>query len=489
MLAEPAESSDPNARLKQRATVGMVFLGSRAILQNLVILVSNVYLARLLTPGDYGIFGILQFALSLFKLIGDTGLAAALVQKKEAPDDIELSTIFWFQLGLGACVCLASFAAVPLLPIFWKTLPPGAEWLLPGLSLSLLFTMARVVPFLVLERQVNFAWVGTLEFLGTVGFYGSAVFLALRGSGASALVWASVIQAGLVAIAANLVQRWRPLWVFSWKRIRGLLKFGFAFQGNNVVGFINSAVTPLLAGARLGKEAFGILQFAQNTAWFPSMPVGIVRRVYFPYLSRLQNDRPAFVAELETAVVLCALPCFFFMGLFLGGAPAIVSIIYGDKWLPAVPLIYAYSIGFSVTFYTWIASAAIEALGRAGRMFKIAVISTVTNWAATLIASLLGGSVLALGLAFQVHMIVTPIATFIAIRELVPEARTVSRTLRLLPAAGAVALIGRLCLPWIHGAGTLIGWLLLSAFVFSALVLLLDGGVRRLARAYVRKLL
>lgn len=489
MLPEADADADQKAHLKKRAKCSMALLGFRSVLQNLVILVSNVYLARLLTPGDYGVFGILQFALSLFKLIGDTGLAAALVQRKEAPDDVELSTIFWFQLGLGACVCLASFAAVPVLPVFWKTLPPGAEWLLPALSLSLLFTMARVVPILMLERQVSFGWVGTLEFIGTIGFYGSAVVLAFRGAGAAALVWASVIQAGVVALLANLVQPWRPSWVFSWTRIRGVLRFGFAFQGNNIVGFVNSAVTPLLAGARLGKEAFGVIQFAQNTAWFPSLPVGIVRRVYFPYLSRLQADRKAFVAELETSVVLCAAPCFLFTGLFLGGAPAIVSIIYGDKWLSAVPLIYIYSIGFCFTFYTWIASAAIEALGRAGRIFKIAVAATVANWIATLLVTLSGGSMLMFGLAFQVHLILAPAMTLLAIRELVPEARSVSRTLRLLPAGAACGMVGRATVPWVHGPWTLSGWVLVSATVFASLVLILDRGVRGLAHGYVRKII
>src|SRR5690606_40397546 len=121
---------------------------------------------------------------------------------------------------------------------------------------------------------------------------------------------------------------------------------GFAFQGSTGVGFATSALAPGLAGARPGKEALGIVTFAQGTAWFPTHAVGIVRRVYFPYLSRLQNDPVAFARELDRATLLCALPSCCFGALFVGGAERVVEIIYSAKWLPAVDPLYFYSVGF-----------------------------------------------------------------------------------------------------------------------------------------------
>src|SRR5690606_14559305 len=154
---------------------------------------------------------------------------------------------------------------------------------------------------------------------------------------------------------------WKPKFTYDHSRVKGLLKFGFAFQGNNVVGFVNSALTPVLVGAKLGKEALGIVNFAQGTAWFPTHPVGIVRRVYFPYLSRLQNDPVAFARELDRATLLCALPSCFFCALFVGGAERVVEIIYSAKWLPAVDPLYFYSVGFVFSFFGWIGGAALEA--------------------------------------------------------------------------------------------------------------------------------
>ncbi|HEX3597310.1 MAG TPA: oligosaccharide flippase family protein, partial [Polyangiaceae bacterium] len=199
-----------NVALKRNARLGMMALGVRAALQNLVILLANVYLARWLDRADFGIFGILQFALSFFRLLADTGLGAALVQQAEAPDDTELSTIWWVQLALGLGVTAASFVVARFLPLVWHSMPEQAAWLLPGLALGLLFTMLQSIPFLILERDVRFGWVGTLEFFGTLAYYGTALFLAARHAGAAALVWASVGQAALVSVVANVVQPWKP---------------------------------------------------------------------------------------------------------------------------------------------------------------------------------------------------------------------------------------------------------------------------------------
>lgn len=479
---------DGGSHLKRRAQIGMIALAVRSVMQNLVILVTNVYLARLLAPADYGIFGMLQFAVSFFKLVGDTGLGAALIQKDEAPTDLELSSLFWFQIGLGVLLCIASIAFIPLLSVLFPSLPEGAQWMLPALALSLFFTMLRVVPFLVLERSVSFGWVGTIEFFGTIGFYGSAVLLASRGAGAFALVAASVVQAALVSVAANVVQPWRPKWAFSWASIRSMLKFGFAFQGNQIVNFANSAVTPLLAGGRLGKDAFGVIQFAQNTAWFPTLPVGIVRRVYFPFLSRLQNDRAAFVREYASAVVMCALPTFFFAGLFFAAAPEIVDIVYGEKWRPAVPAIYVYSVAFCFTFYSWIGSAALEALGQTSRLFRIVIIGAVTNWVAAFVAVMISPTVLSFAFGVLVQLVVTPIAVAIALRESVPQWPIFRRLIPMVVAAGVVGVVGRWASPWVEGPATLLLGVLMCAGGFLAVLLPFDPALRELIATRLRTL-
>lgn len=485
-MGETGQSSDAGA-LKRRARLGLLALTLRSILQNVVILVANVYLARVLTPSDYGVFGILQFAVSFFKLVGDTGLGAALVQKHEAPDDVELSSIWWLQLAIGVTLVGLSLGAVPVLPLIWPALAGGMAWLLPALALSLLFTMMRAVPFLILERQVNFGWVGLLEFFGTLVYYGSALVLAKLGYGAAALVWATVGQAALISIAANVVLPWKPKFTYDHAKVKGLLKFGFAFQGNNIVGFVNGALTPMLVGARLGSEALGIVNFAQGTAWFPTHPVGIVRRVYFPYLSRLQNDPQAFARELDRATLLCALPASFFCAMFLGGAERVVGIIYSEKWLPAVMPVYFYSVGFALNFFGWIGGAAIEAKGQTAKLLRISTIVTLVNWASTVTATIVVPSAVGFAAGFFVHLVLTPVLVYLVVRRLAPEASPVLRSLYPLFAMGVAAVVGRAALGWVSGGLSLAVWILLLVAVYTTTEYTFDSEFRQLVRGWLQR--
>jgi O-antigen/teichoic acid export membrane protein len=471
-------------QLKRNAQLGMVALGVRSALQNLVVLVANVYLARWLDPRDFGIFAILQFALSFFRLVSDTGLGPALVQQNEHPSDADLSTIWWLQLALGVVLVGVSALIAPAVPLVWPSVPREAVWLLPGLALGLLFTMMQSVPFLVLERQVRFGWVGTLEFLGTLAFYGTALWLAAHHAGAAALVAASVGQAALVSIAANVVQPWKPKFRIELASLRRLLKFGAAFQGSNAIGFVNAAVTPLVVGARLGSASLGLVQFAESAAFFPSLIVGLVRRVYFPFLCRLQGDREAFRREFEQAVVLCALPSFFFFGLLAGTAPAIVSVVYGAKWMPAVPALLVFSFGFCFTFFSWIGDAVLAALDDMGTLFRIKVITAIVNWTATLIAIFWLPTPLAFAVGYCVHLIVTPAMIYLAVSRLLPGLEVLGRLRGLAIGAVVVAIAGRAALAYVEGPVRLVSFVVVALVLFHGVAFAVDAKLRQTARAF-----
>lgn len=471
---QPEESTPESAGIRRRARLGVVLLGARAVLQQLTILVANVYLARTLTPADYGIFAIVQFAMSLFTLFGDAGLGTALIQKHERPERRELSTIFWFQLGIAIAILTVVYASAPFVLLLWDDLPDGSVWLLRGLALGFLFTMLRAVPMLLLERSLRYGWIATLEFLGTMAFYGTAVVMASRGAGATSLVSASVAQAAALAVAANLVQPFVPALAFDRERLGKLVRFGVAFQGKHAIGFVNHAVVPLFAGARLGKTVLGHIQFAQQIGYFPSLPVGIISRVTFPLLSRLQRDRPAFVAEVERAVLFCGVPTFWFAGLVCGLGPSIVSVIYSDKWMPAVPALYVYALTFAAGFYFTILGSAVDAFGRPQLMLRLTAFATVVNWACVAVVTSVGRSPLVFALGYAVHVAVGNVALLVAFKGLLPEARPLARLWAPALSAVVVGGLARAALPWSASPLRLTACVLGSAIVFAGMVLALD---------------
>ncbi|MBK8011288.1 MAG: oligosaccharide flippase family protein [Deltaproteobacteria bacterium] len=481
------EGSESAEDYRGRARRGLAALGAQSALKQLLVFGSNIYLARELTPSDYGIFGLLNFAMSFFMMVGDAGLAASLVQRKEQPDHAELSSLWWLQLGLALGLVGLAFAIAPVLPLFIDGFPPTAVWLMRGLSLGLVFTMLRTTPFLLLERQLHFGKISGLEFLGSLGFYGVAIVLVAYGAGASALVTAAVVQLAIIALAANVLQPFRPAFVFHWARIKSYVRFGVSFQAIHVAGFANSAVTPLLVSARLGTDGLGIVQFAQQTAWIPTVLISIVRRVSFPYFSRLQGDRAAFAREFDNAIALSAVPVFFMTGLFLGNGEAIVLGIYSDKWAAAVPAIIVFSMILSVNFFGWIAGAALEALGQPGTFLRLTILAAVINWAATTTAVMFWPTPLAFAVGFSAHVVVNNFGLFFALRRLAPAIRPLRRVLPMALAGAVVSGLGRITSQWTTGIFPLVLWVLASIGVFAGIVLVADGDLRRKLRARVER--
>jgi len=468
--------------------IGALALGARSILQQLTTLVANVYLARVLTPADYGVFAIVQFAMAFFVVFGDVGLGPSLVQKRETPNQVELSTVFWFQLGLSLTVLGVVFVSAPLVLGLWPELPPGTEWLLRGLALTFLFTVLKVVPSLLLERNLRFGRISMIEFFGTVLFYATAVILASRGANAASLVLASVAQAGFAALALNLVQRWRPSFVFDRAALRGMLRFGVNYQGKVVMSLVNSSVTPLVAGIRLGEHGLGIVNFAHNTAWFPVQLVYIMGRVSFPAFSRLQHDRRALAGEIERTIVVCATATLFFVGLCLGIGPRMVEIIYSAKWLPAFPALYVYSLAIAIGFLSPIVASGLDALGRPQIVFRLSMAWSAINWVSVLIATEFARTPFAFGVGYSVHVVLGNLAVIVILRRMLPEARPLRRILPAVLGMVLVAALGRFLLyPWLQGGISLALGVVALAAAFLGLGLLLDPALASTLRAAFKK--
>jgi O-antigen/teichoic acid export membrane protein len=455
------------ATLNRRARWGVLILGGRTALQQLIVLAGTVYLARVLGPGEFGVFWIVQFALSFFALFGDAGFGAALIQKRDAASQSELSSVFWSQLLLVTFVTSAIFASAPWVVRFWPDLPANAAWLLRALSLSLLLTSLRVIPAILMERELFFGRLAVIDLLLTVAFYSTAVVLAHLGYGTTALVIGVLVQGVVGLITAFSLRPWLPGLYFDVRVLRPILKFGAVLQAKHIIGFANAAIMPLYAGRALGRYPLGIVTWSRNTSTFPVAIVEILSRVNFPLLSRLQHDRVAFARALERTIQISATVTFLFVALFLGLAPSLVRVIYGEKWLPALPTFYVFTSTVSIAFLIPIINGALDALGKPRIMMLLGLAWTILNWAAVTVIMQIRSDAFWFAIGFCIHTVVGSLAVWMVVKHFIPEANLWSR-IRGGLAAGVVTAITAhwLLLPWATGVFSLTAAVLLAVAVF-----------------------
>jgi len=458
--------------------LGVFLLTGRTVIQQLIVLVGNVYLARLLGPLEFGAFWIIQFALSFFTLFGDAGFGGALIQKRHSATKEELSSVFWAQMLMGLCVVGVVFATAPWLVEIWPTLPHHAAWMLRALSLSLLLTSLRVIPTILMERELHFGRLSLIDLMLTLSFYGCAVWLAQSGHGSNSLIVAVLVQGLVGVVTAFALHPWLPGLHFSLPILRPILKFGIAFQAKNIIGFVNGAVMPLYAGRVLGPYPLGIVTWSQNTAFFPLKVVEILGRVNFPLLSRLQHDEQAFARTLEKTIQICSVVTLLFVALFLGLGPKLVHIIYGDKWVPALPTFYVFTVAISIGFVSPIVNGALDAVGKPAIMMRLGMYWTALNWAAVATTMHFAKGALAFSIGYCVHILVGNLAVIFVVKQLVPAARLGPGIRAGLLAAAAATAVGRLVLlPWVGGGITLIAAILLATVAFVAVLALFDRSV------------
>ncbi|HMK64274.1 MAG TPA: oligosaccharide flippase family protein [Thermodesulfobacteriota bacterium] len=458
------------ATLGKRARLGIVALVIRSLILQGAVFAGNIILARILSPSDFGIFGITQFVLAFFIFIGDAGLGGALVQRRNPPNQRELSSIFCFQILIALVVIATVWLGAPYILKLWPDLPDGSVMLLRVLSLGLLFTILKVIPSIQMERELLFGRLAAIEVIQSLVFYGFAVVLAFQGWGVWALVGSALIQMIVGAVTANFFRPWRPSLVLDRALIQPIVAFGIPYQFKNVVGFINSAVSPIYAGRILGTTGLGYINWAQTTGFLPVKIVEIIGRVSFPLFSRLHHDRAVFAETLGRSILICSLGTFFLAGFFCGLGPNLVRLVWSEKWLPAVPLLYVYATAITIGFVSPIVGAAFDAAGHPQIFARLAFGWTLLNWICVVYATPRWG-ITGFAVGYCLHVVLGNVALLILIRWVVPGTQVLKKIWPGALAGAGVFILSSFTASWVTSLGrlALIG---LADFILFGIIML-----------------
>jgi PST family polysaccharide transporter len=468
-----------------RARLGVALLAVRMVVMQLVVLGGNVYLTRALSPGDFGIFAIVQFVMLFFDLLGDAGLAAALIKEKELPDRRTMSTVFWFQVLLSLGIIALVWATSALVPAGGlivrgqMVLPADAVGLLRALSVVLLLTVLRVPCGIQMERGLQFGRQSSIDVINKVVYFSVAVPMASAGYGPKALLTAVVAQSATSMVVAHILSPFRPLFVLDWSILRPILKYGATVQLRSLVGYTNGSITPLFAGARLGRTDLGLNNWAQGFAYFPLEFVQIISRVSFPVFSQIRDDKVAFERAFEKSIQRVALISFFFTSLVLGMGPSLVSVVYTDKWLPAMPSLYIYSAAMTVGCLSPLVASALDAIGKPGIIARLSIGWMLLNWLVVGIVLTVAPGRTNFAAAYCVHVVVGNLAIVAVLKHEFPGVGATRALMAPAVGLGAAAAVGRWGLrPLIHGPVSLVVAILAAAAVFVSVAAAVDRPVR-----------
>lgn len=362
---------------------------SQALLLAINFITINIVLARILPVGVIGIFNIGNTILSIFTFFSDIGLAASLIQKKNISED-DLKSTFFIQEILAILITTSLWFSASFFAHFFNLNQEGV-WLIRALAVSFMLTSLKVIPSVILERQLKFVPLVMVNLAETILYNGTLIMLSYLDFLLGAFSWAAIARSLVGVVAIYLLAPWKPGISFSKSSLKGLLQFGLPFQANNILALIKDRLVPLIIASIIGPIGVGFVTWSQNLALLPVLLVSNLIRLTFPTFSRLQDQKPLLKHFLERAVFLTSFFSFPLIFGLVSIAPSLIEHVVTDKWKPALPLIYLFSIN---TFWATISTTFtnfLNAIGKIKITLKLMVMWTLLTWILSPVLALLYG--------------------------------------------------------------------------------------------------
>jgi len=330
--------------LKKQSVDGVTFAAVSHIGVSLLTLTQLLVLARLLTPSDFGLMGMLNLILGLGSLFGDIGISSFIIHRQEESPKV-CSSLFWLSLISACGLCALIWAAHPWIERFYGE-PRLQGLILYGAPLLMVIASGQTYQAL-LEKDLKFGFLAKLEVVATAIGVLSAVLLALRSWGPYALLGGAYANAATKTAGLVLCghKHWRPRFVFFWPAVKEAFGFGIRLLGQRGANYVTANVDFLLIGSFLGARALGFYTLAYNIANLPSSKINaIVSRVLFPAFSKIQDDGIRLKRGFLRMQELTSMINFpILVGILIVAHLAIPTLL-GASWDPAIPLLRILSV-------------------------------------------------------------------------------------------------------------------------------------------------
>ena len=382
----------------QRVISNLIWRFMERFGSQLVSMAVQIILARMLDPSVFGVVAKVTVITTILLVFVDSGMANSLIQKKD-PDDLDYSSVFFFNLAFCLVLYALLFAFAPAIAGFYKDaqLTPivrvlGLTVVVAGIKNVQQAYVSKTLQF----RRFFFATLGGTLFSAVLG-----ITMVFRGFG----VWALVAQQ-LSNVVVNtailwLTVGWRPKLMFSLERLKGLLSFGWKLLVSGLLDTVYNKLREILIAVYYTDTD---LAFYNRGNYIPNIVVeninSSIDSVLLPVLSDKQDSAESVRDMTRRAIKVST---YIMMPLMMGlavCAEPFVHLLLTEKWLPCVPYLRIFC--FSYAFYPLHTANlnAIKAMGRSDLFLKLEIIKKLIGVAVLAVTVRYGVYVMALSLLF-----------------------------------------------------------------------------------------
>ena len=301
----------------------------------IIVFLSNLVLARLLMPEDFGCIAMLQVFIALADILVHGGFGMALIQKKEA-DHIDYSSVFYVNLVISIVLYSVFFVSAPYIASFYDL--PLLSKVLRIQAIVLIINSFSVVQVSILRRNLRFKELAIRNLVSS--FIGLAVGIvcAYYGWGVWSLVINQLVGRTVGFLMLWYVSEWRPSFEFSFASVKTLFSFGGLMMISSLVSTLFENLQSLIIGKYFNAAELGYVNQAKKLENIPSGAISsVVTQVSFPVFAQIQEDRSKLRYGIQKNIMAIQYINLPMMILLIIIAEPLILLFYGQRWVICIP--------------------------------------------------------------------------------------------------------------------------------------------------------
>ena len=402
--------------LKDKTAKGLFWGGMSNGVQQLLSLFFGIFLARLLTPSDYGLVGMLSIFSALAAILQDSGFTIALINKDNVRHE-DYNAVFWFNIIVAITCYVILFFCAPLIARFFHKpeLVVLSRWSFLAFLISSFGTShSAMLTKKLMIREKAISNILALGISGTIG-----VILAFKGYAYWAIVIQTLILVTILTVCYWAFSGWKPTLPCSFAPISGMFKFGSKILITNVADSVGTYLLSIVFGRYYTEKEVGY--FNQANKW-NSMGYGIIKgmvgSVAQPVLVEVKEERERLLRVFRKLVRFTA---FFTFPAMLGLAfiaPEFITITITDKWAESAKLMQILCVGGAFIPLSHLFSNLVLSREQSSRYMWSTIALVLVQIAVTIAVYPQG--ITAMVIAYSVIYILWLFVWFILVRKAIP---------------------------------------------------------------------
>lgn len=328
--------------LKQKTVSGLAWSFTSNFLGQTISFVIGIILARLLTPREYGLVGMVIIFTYLANPFVNSGFSQAIIRKKNCTQT-DFSTVFYFNMFVAFIFYILLYFSAPYISKFFNE--PELTRISRIIGIVVITDAASIIQTTLLTKDLDFRLQSKVTLIATIIPGALSIILAFKGFGVWSLVYRTLLNSFLFSAILWLKNKWKPEWIFKISVLKEMFGFSSKLLASGILDQLYYNIYGLVIGKFFAAKELGYYTRAKMFKDLGSEVISeTISKVTYPVLSSIQDEPKRLKANYISILLSTMFIVFGIMFFLTAISETLILALIGDQWRGSVVYLQLLSI-------------------------------------------------------------------------------------------------------------------------------------------------